>query len=326
MIIAGDIGGTKTRLALFEVNNGKLKKGPSEQYQSSEFKSLTEIISLFLSKHKTSPQIACFGVPGPVIEAKSNITNLPWLVSQEEISSQLKIPNAKLVNDLVATAAAIPILSDNEILTLHKGKKPQDTYVSGIIAPGTGLGQAYLYMNKGMPLFLPSEGGHSNFAPSNQLEIDLLKYLKQKFNHVSLEHILSGPGLINIYNFLKDSGLETEEDELKIEINNNLHAALITKNAEENKFKICVKTLDIFVDILGAHSSNFLLNIFATGGVYLGGGIVPKILKKLQDGSILKTYLDKGKMRNLVSETSLYVITNDHAAIIGAANIAFSMQ
>lgn len=323
MILAGDVGGTKTRLALYSIEGGKLTRQQMERYESSAFKSLEEIISKFLEGKNASPTAACFGIPGPVVNGTVKVTNLPWTLSEKEISEKLNIPKVKLVNDLFATAAAVPFLAGDDLLTLHKGNELGSNGVAAVIAPGTGMGQAILSMQNGKATPLASEGGHANFAPTNDLEIGLLKYLKEKKGeHVSVEHVICGPGLVNIYNYLKDTGVSTEPAELTEAFKNEAPAAVITKFAQEGKFEICVKALDIFVNALGAHCSNFLVSTLATGGIFLGGGVPPKIIKKLQDGTILKSYMAKGKMQKTVEGTALYVIKDDHAALTGAAHLA----
>lgn len=321
-IIAGDVGGTKTRLALYSDNTGKLERGDFEQFESAKFKSLEDIIDGFLKRHNASPKKACFGIPGPVINGTVKVTNLPWSLSETEISNKLAIPKVKLVNDLVATAAAIPYFSDADRVVLHQGKKVDGDCVSVVIAPGTGMGQAILVSQNGKHSTLASEGGHANFAPTNKLEFELFNYLEKKYGHVSVERVLCGPGLVNIYDFLRDTGFASEPPELKERMSKEVPAAVITTSAQEGKYELCVKALDMFVQMLGAHASNVMITVLATGGVYLGGGVPPRILKKLTDGSIVAPYIAKGKMKAQVESTPLYVIKDDHAALTGAAHIA----
>lgn len=324
-LIAGDVGGTKARLALYSINQQELKKERTERYESAKYGSFHEIAQHFLKDVTDHPIAACIGIPGPVMNGTVKVTNLPWTLSEKELSETLNIPKFKLVNDLVATAAAVPYFATDEILTLYPGKKLGAEETAAVVAPGTGLGQAFLQMRGGRVEIFPSEGGHANFAPHNDLQLELYRYLRRDSEHVSVEHVLCGPGLSNIYNFLKDSGKFGEPEELINEMKNGVPAAVISQNALQNKYDICVKTLDIFVDILGAHCSNLLLTVLAGGGIYLGGGIPPKIIDKLTDGSILESYFAKGKMRKQVEGTALYVIKDDLAALHGAARLAFQL-
>ena len=324
-ILAGDVGGTKIRLGLHTLKNQELQRTVVKQYESAKYASLSEVIKIFLDENKASVQTACFGIPGPVINGTVKVTNLPWTLSESELSSSLNIAKVRLVNDLVATAAAVPYFAADDFVTLHPGKELGKNGIAAVVAPGTGLGQAILTVKDGKVEALASEGGHANFAPNSEIEAELFLHLKKKFSHVSIEHVLCGPGLLNIYNFLKDTNYAKEAPELADEIKTRPAAAVITSFALENKSDLCVKTLDIFVNILGAHCSNLLLTVLATGGIFLGGGIPPKIMKKLTDGTILEPYLAKGKMRDQVAITALKVIKDDHAALSGAARIAASL-
>jgi len=322
MILAGDVGGTKTRLGLYTNDGTELVRKDTERYESAKFESLEKIIEKFLEGKNVEILAACFGIPGPVIDGTVKVTNLPWTLSEKEISEKLKIPKVRLVNDLVATAAAVPYLKKDDLLTLREGRPLEKNGVAAVVAPGTGMGQAILNMVNGEPEVLASEGGHANFAPINELEIELLKYMKQKFEHVSVEHLICGSGIGNIYNFLRDTGYAEEPQELREAMAAESPAPVITRFGQEGKFDLCVKTLDMFTNMLGAHCSNFMLSVMATSGVYLGGGVPPKIIKKLQDGTILKSYLAKGKMQKTVEKTALHIIKDDHAALTGAAYIA----
>jgi len=227
-----------------------------------------------------------------------------------------------LVNDLVATTAAVPFIRDDDLLVLHQGDEPSSPSTCGVLAPGTGLGQAFLFYETGHYHVLPSEGGHADFAPVTDLEIELLKYLSTKFEHVSYERVLSGPGLVNIYNFLKDTGHAQEPAELRQQVQGEDAAAVISSNAQAGEHEICVKALDLFVSVLGAQAGNLALTLVTTGGIYLGGGIPPKICEKLADGTLLSAFLSKGRLSDFVKKVPLYVIRDDHAALLGAASLA----
>lgn len=320
MILAGDADGTKTVLAIYFKDNSRLIEQVSERFNSKEYSSLDEIISQFCNKYNTKISKACIGIHGPVIDGKSTSTNLPWLLDENILSIKLNIPKFKLINDLVATAAAMPHLSNEELITLHKGNNREnrtDTYV--ILAPGTGLGQAVLYYTNGHYHIIASEGGHCDFAPSNETEIELLKYLQKKFKHVSYERVLSGQGLINIFNFLKDTGYEKIDNAFLLRLQKNDPAAEISKAGLAAENKLCVKALDIFTSVLGAQAGNLVLTLISTGGVYIGGGIPPKLINKLIDGTILNSYLNKGRLSYLTESTPMYLIKITSAPLIGAA-------
>jgi glucokinase len=322
MILAGDTGGTKTRLALYEEQQGKLMRRQTETFASGDFSSLEEIIRTFLSKNHITVKKACFGVPGPVVAGRAESTNLLWVTDEAHIARTLGINSVKLVNDLVATTSAIPFFAAEDLLILHQGMPTGRETTFGVLAPGTGLGQAFLYKQGNQFLPLPSEGGHADFAPNTEIEIALLKYLRNKFGRVSYERVLSGPGLINIYNFLKDTGVVAEPPEMKKRMAEENPAAVISAAGQSGEFAICVQALDIFAAILGAQAGNLALTMLTTGGVYLGGGIPPKIVQKLIDGIVVKAYLSKGRLSDFVKAIPLYVIRDDHAALLGSAHLA----
>jgi len=325
MILAGDTGGTKTRLALYELDGAKLHRQTTETFVSRDYPGLEEIVDVFLDRNRATVKAACFGVPGPVVNGAAKTTNLPWQLQEEKIAQTVGINAVRLVNDLVATTAAIPHFSPDELFTLYEGSLESEKKICAVLAPGTGLGQAFLFRDNGHYHVIASEGGHSDFAPTNELEIELLHYLKKKFEHVSYERVLCGPGLHNIYNFLKNSERALEPAELAIRFAGKDPSAVIAAAGLAGEFDICAKALDIFASILGAQAGNLALTLLATGGVYLGGGIPPKILPKIKEGATVASYLDKGRLSDVVKKTPLYVIRDDHAALLGAASLAMEM-
>ena len=322
MILAGDTGGTKTRLALYEQIGGKFVRQQTETFSSPDYASLEEIIRNFLAKNHVTVKQACFGVPGPVVDGRAVSTNLPWLTDERHITRTLGISSVRLVNDLVATTSSLPFLSPADLLTLHPGLPTGKETTFGVVAPGTGTGVGILYKNGEQFLPLPSEGGHADFAPNTPVEIELLQYLRQKFGRVSYERLLCGPGLVNIYNFLKDSGAAPEPPELAKKMREENPAAVISTIGQSGEFEICVQALDIFVSVLGAKAGSLTLTMLTTGGIYLGGGIPPKITQKLLDGTIIKAFLNKGRLSDFVKSVPLYVIRDDHAALLGSAYLA----
>ncbi len=334
-ILAGDAGGTKTRLALYR------QSGPPDlhdleclvvtDFESKSAPSLEAIAQGFLERHKSAGRIkaACIGMPGPVVYGTIRATNLPWQIEEKALAGNLGIQRFRLVNDHVATAAAIPLLGPDDFEELHPGLEDRESRVFALLAPGTGLGQAYLCLDEhGRHHPFPSEGGHVEFAPKDELEFDLLKYLLDKFrSRLSIERVLSGPGLVNIYSFLRDRSYCEEPAQLREEVDAAHHpASVITGHGLAGRFPICVRTLDIFAGLLGSRAGDVVLTYLSTGGLYLGGGIPPKIISKLREGVVVDAYLRKGRLSPLVESTPLRVIMNEHAALLGAASIAAGLR
>jgi glucokinase len=330
MLIAGDIGGTKTRIGLFERRAGRVEIIVSEQYASKDFASLEDILALFLKTHagciKGKLAAACFGLPGPVVNERVKVTNLPWEVVHSNVCRQLDTHSTKLVNDLVSTAAAIPSFEPENLQIVYGAAGMADKAAScAVVAPGTGIGHSLIHREAGCSVLLASEGGHANFAPTNDLEIELLKYLQSKLPHVSVESVLSGPGLLNIHSFLKDTkrGVEPAED---LQVGAPLvTASVIVQRALAGSCDLSVQTIEIFCHILGAHCSNIALTYLSIGGIYLGGGIPPKIAKFLTSGKFLEGYLKKGKQLERVEATPVFIIKDDYAALYGSAAIASTL-
>ena len=321
MILAGDIGGTKTNLGLF--TQGKRRPLPKviETFSSQNAPDLEHIIRQFLEIHPASVTHACFGVAGPVVDGKSKTTNLPWNISEDQIKKQFHFQHVRLVNDLTATAMAIPLLNRDEFFPLNQADSIKDQNLA-LIAPGTGLGKAILIYQNGRYLPVPSEGGHADFAPNSETETELWRYLHQRYGHVSIERVVSGSGLVNIYTWLKDSGRLNEPDWLRQKLKEMDPAKTITEAALANKDVGCVKALNMFVSIFGAVAGNLALTGITTSGVYLGGGIPPKILSKFKEDIFMEAFTNKGRFKGLLEKIPVKVILNDKAALIGAAYCA----
>ena len=336
MILAGDVGGTKTRLAICQLENGRIIRQQTDTFVSRDYSCLEEVVQDFINKYGVSVTKSCFGVPGPVVNGEAKATKLPWHFKEERISSELNIPTVKLVNDLVATAAAVPHLMPEDLYVLYEGEPQSSTAegqsqnsgsgnkedVIGVLAPGTGLGQAYVYTNAGQRYIMASEGGHADLAPTNEQEAKLFQYLMSKHDHVSYDRVLSGPGLNSIYTFLKETGFASEPPELEKRLREEDPGKVITTTGKTGEYELCAEALNIFASILGAQAGNMVLNLLATGGIYLGGGIPAGIYEKLADGMTVNSYLKKGRLSYLVEKTPLYVILDDHTALLGAAYIA----
>jgi glucokinase len=321
MILAGDIGGTNARLAYFQPQNGSLRLVSERIFPSREHSELGEIVSEFLRDSTTLPEVACFGVAGPVRNGRVETSNLPWIVEQSRLAKQIHLPATLLINDLEANAWGIGALAAGDLVSLNQvsGKAVGN---QAVIAPGTGLGEAGLFWDGERHHVFACEGGHTDFAPQGDLQIELLRFLRARFGHVSYERILSGPGLVNVYEFLKESGCGQESAEFGTELKNGDAAAAISHAAQGNSNPLAAKALDVWISVYGAEAANLALKAMATGGLFLGGGISPKILTKLTGGSFMQAFLDKGRMRPLVESIPVQVITNDRAGLMGAARCA----
>lgn len=313
MILAGDVGATKTHLALFEMAEPR-KCVADEKYKSRDYDSLTAIIKKFLSGKNIKISRACFGVPGAVVHGKCHPTNLPWLTEEANIAAALNIPLVRLINDLEANAFGIPCLYPQEFFLLNAGTAQAGN--QALISAGTGLGEAGLFWNGEKQLPFATEGGHASFAPENELESALLNYLKREFEHVSFERILSGTGLCRIYQFLLDTGQESVNERIKIDAE---APKTITERALKGSCKACKKALEMFVAIYGSEAGNLALKLFAVGGIFIGGGIAPKILPALKEGEFIKRFCAKGRMKTLLAQIPIKVILNENTALLGAA-------
>ncbi len=320
MILAGDVGGTKVDLALFKFTEGKLTPYREKRYPAREYSGLEEIVREFMGADKTSA--ACFGVPGPVREGRLRLTNLPWTLDSRELAADLDIDYVFLINDLEANGYGIAELDATQIYTLSEGD-PRQIGNRALISAGTGLGQCFMVWDGRHHTPYPSEGGHCDFAPRNEDEIDLLRFLRQKYNgRISFERVVSGQGLTNIYEFLREvRGIE-EPAWLAERMATEDPNAVITELAMAAKSEICEKTTDMFVSAYGAEAGNLALKILSVGGLYLGGGIAPRILEKLKDGTFLKAFADKGRLSQLLVNTPVRVILESRIAVVGAAAYA----
>lgn len=327
MLIAGDIGGTKTNIALYSGDSNPYEPIVEATFASKQYASLEEIVSEFLTQTGAEVTVGTFGVAGPVIQGSSAVTNLGWTVSETSLQDAFHLDSVRVVNDLVATASAIPVLEEDDLLTINEGKHIPKGPIS-VIAPGTGLGEAYMTWMGDRYYAHPSEGGHADFSPSNNLELGLLNYLYDIFGHVSTERVCSGSGIPNIYNYLKSIDFAKEPAWLKMQ----LAAApdptpiIVTTALEDpNKCPLCTETVNLFVSILGAEAGDLALTFMATGGVYLGGGIPPRIWPILQSDRFLDSFYDKGRFRKLMEQVPVYVILNTDAALLGAASLGLDL-
>jgi glucokinase len=317
LILAGDVGGTKTRLGLYRVSETASRLLTSTTYPSKAYRGLASIIDEFL-RGQERISAASFGVAGPVVKGSAVATNLPWKISEASLRGVLNLKDISLINDLVANAYGIEVMEKSDFTVLNRGGKPAGN--RAILSAGTGLGAAIVFWAGDRYIPSPSEGGHVEFGPRNRLELGLLRYLFERFGHVSYERVLSGAGLYNIYQFLRDEGkYGTEPGWLASRLAKEDPAAVIAEAAGSGKSRLCAAALELFASIYGAAAGNLALQTMATGGMYIGGGIAPKIIWKLKDAAFMKAFKDKGRLSSIVERIPVRVIMNDRAALLGAA-------
>lgn len=326
LILAGDVGGTKTNLGLYRISGDMFEPVRDHLYRTAEFRSLADACSDFL-RGETAGRVeaACFGVPGPVIEGEAHATNVPWVMREDNLAREMGGKPVRLINDLAATAYGVLHLKESEIAVLQKGSLRPHTGNIAVIAAGTGLGEASLVHEEGRFYAVASEGGHADFAPRNDEQIALYRFLQSEFGHVSVERVLSGPGLFSIYRFLRQTRTAPEPSWLTAQLKGDDPTAAVSEAAMEGRDAACVHALEMFVDIYGAEAGNMALKVLALGGVYLGGGIAPKILPALKDGRFIRAFLDKGRLGEMLAGIEVRVSLNPAAALLGAAHRAHAM-
>jgi glucokinase len=318
MILAGDIGGTSTRLAIFDADSGPLAVRAEERYPSAGYAGLLEIVREFTATQPFPIGSACFGIAGPVRDGRVETPNLPWVIEARALAAELGVPRVSLLNDLEANAWGVFTLGGADVATLAAGRPPHDGNAA-IISAGTGLGEAgYFWDGRRLRPFA-SEGGHASFAPHDEVTIELYHWLHRRHGHVSWERVLSGPGLVNIFNFLRDSQRGDEPKWLAEEIEAGDAAAAISKAALAESSELAVHALDLFVTFYGAEAGNLALKMKATQGVWIGGGIAPKILPRMKRPGFLEAFHDKGRFRAFLEAVPVRVILNDKTALRGAA-------
>ena len=321
MILAGDIGGTKTNLGLFNVADGALTSRIQQSFPSKRFSGLESILDEFMSTAgRPSVEAACFGVAGPIIDGRSLTPNLPWILESESLASELELERVILINDVEATAHGIGELKLGEFALLNQGVVEQGN--AALIAAGTGLGSASLFWDGEKHVPSASEGGHMDYAPRDALQTRMMLHLLEKHGHVSIERVLSGPGLFTIYEFLRDTGYAEESPVIAKRIEQNDPSSVVSHAALNHECGLSEKALDMFVSIFGATAGNIALMLKAVAGVYVGGGIAPKIIVKLEDGTFMKAFTAKGRLAPLLEAIPVRVILNDKTALLGAARVA----
>ncbi len=329
-VLAGDIGGTKTLLQIAECTNGRCRAVRAQRFDSGAYGGLSSIVGEFLEGEKSGRiKAACFGIAGPIRETPKGqsvkVTNLPWEIHARELKRRFRIPRLHLINDFQAIGYGIEALGRKDLVVLQKGRAFRHG-PRALIGAGTGLGQGILFWQRDHYEPVATEGGHANFAPVNELQVELTRHLLKTVGRTSWELVLSGHGLIRLYGFLKEQGVARESAEVAQAMHDGDPAAAITRAALEQNDPLASRTLDLFVEIYGAQAGNLALTAGARGGVYVAGGIAPKIISRLTDGRFLRAFLGKGKMSSYVEAIPVRVITNPETGLIGAALAAARLR
>lgn len=326
IVLAGDVGGTKTDLALFETagHGGALRLVRDATLPSQEFSSLELAIERFLDAGPRPPiDAVCLGVAGPVVDGRAQATNLPWVIDEKLLAYAIPSPRVKLLNDLEVAAHGVLALPEEDLRTLQAGVPRRGNLV--LIAAGTGLGEALIIRDGERRIVIPSEGGHGDLAPRNELEDDLVRYLRKEFGRVSCERVLAGAGLVNVYRFLRDTGWAKESPDVAERMKKENPSAVITELGLPKRDALCDKTLDVFVSVYGAAAGNLALTAMAVGGVLVGGGIAPRMIERLAAGGFVAAFRDKGRLAPLMESIPIHVSLNPRAPLFGAAHVAAEM-
>lgn len=320
-LLAGDIGGTKTTLAVVSCDDS-LETLAEATFPSRDYPDLETLAADFLARTHVSVENACFGVAGPVSRGRSRITNLPWTMDEDRLREALGLSRVVLINDLLAIATAVPFLDPAMCHALQTGR-PEPGGAVAVVAPGTGLGESFLVRDGARYRAHSSEGGHVDFAPRNALEADLLEFTRAKYGHVSYERVCSGLGIPNLYDFLKAQNAAAEPPWLaeRLQVAPDRTPVIVDAGTgREPACALCAGAIDLFASILGAEAGNLALKVLATGGVYLAGGIPPRILTTLEQGTFLRSFRDKGRFSDLLTDVPVHVVTEPRVALLGAAH------
>ena len=324
IVLAGDIGGTKSDLALFETQAGGLRMVRDATLPSRDFASLELAIEQFLSSGpRPGIDAVCLGVAGPVVDGRCQATNLPWVIDEKLLTYAIPSPRVKLLNDLEIAAHGVMRLPEEELRTLQIGMPRRGNLV--LIAAGTGLGEALIIRDGNRRIVIPSEGGHGDLAPRNELEDDLVRYLRKEFGRVSCERVLAGPGLFNCYRFLRDTGWAKESPAVAARMQKENPSAIVTELGLPRQDALCDKALDLFVSVYGAEAGNLALTAMAVGGVLISGGIAPRIIERMAGGGFVAAFRDKGRLAPLMETMAINVSLNPRAPLFGAAHVAAEM-
>jgi glucokinase len=320
-VLAGDVGGTNARLALVEMDGRRARIVREERYPSREFPGLTPIVRGFLGTAGGLPDRAAFGIACPVVGDDCTAPNLPWSVNAVRLGAEIGIRRTSIMNDFVAVGYGVEQLGPSDLATLQEGVAVPEGPIA-LIGAGTGLGQGFLLWEKDHYRVFPSEGGHGDFAPGNELQSGLLRSLRERFGRVSWERLVSGPGIANTYQYLLAAGVAAEGTAVRQEMQQEDQATVIVRHAVGGTDCLAGRTLDVFCEVFGAQAGNLALTVVATGGVYLAGGIAPRLVERLRAGAFLSAFHNKGRLSELLSRMPVHVITNPNVGLLGAAAVA----
>lgn len=321
IVLAGDVGGTNARIATVELNGRTARVAQQSRYPSRDYPGLTPIVRGFCEGLASRPDRACFGIACPVVGDDCTAPNLPWTINARKLADEIGIPRSTIINDFVAVGYGVELLGPADLATLQEGT-PATQGPIALIGAGTGLGQGFLLWEGDHYRVLPSEGGHGDYAPHNKLQTGLLQFLHEQFGRVSWERLLSGAGMVNLYRYLLAAGAAPEQPSVCSEMEKEDPAAVITRHALAKTDCLADRALDLFCELLGAQAGNLALTVISTGGVYLAGGIAPRIAERLKSGPFLTAFRDKGRMTELLSRIPVHVITNPNVGLLGAAAVA----
>lgn len=316
IVLAGDVGATKTNLALYKTEKGQVMLQYEAQYKSRHYKNIFDLIRAFIGNNLPFPDSICLGVAGPVFQGQARLSNIDWEINADDLSAHFNIKKVRLINDLEATAYGLAMLNDSDVVTIHHGDDTAHGNAA-IIAPGTGLGEAGLYWDGNYYHPFATEGGHADFAARNEFDFDLYNFLRKKFGHVSWERLVCGPGIVNIYQFLRDEKKQEVPEWLREEIAKGDAPAVISRHVSESE--ICKETMRLFIRFLAYESANLVLKLKATGGLFIGGGIAPKIVALLENNAFYSSFCQSGRLNYLLEKVPVKIILNDKTALLGAA-------
>jgi glucokinase len=321
MILAGDIGGTKTYLGRFAVDAGRPVPVEIKSFQTRSYTGLEHMVQEFLGR-RCDVEVAAFGIPGPVVNERVDVTNVPWSLEASSLARSLKLRTVHLLNDLVATGYGIQALTGDELFVLNKGISTEQQ-TEALIAAGTGLGECVLQWHGCERTVLPCEAGHAGFAPHDSLQAELLQYLMRSSMYVCQERVLSGPGLVSIYNFLRDTRRGSENKVVAEAMREGDPAAVIAVHSEAGDDELSCRAMEVFLTAYGSEAGNLAVRTMALGGIYVGGGIAPKIARLLARGEFMRAFVEKERMEGMMPRIPVRVIMDDRTALRGAASFAF---
>lgn len=320
-VLAGDVGGTNARLAVVEVADGRAVVRHQQTYPSAQYPGLAPIVRAFCGEVGTRPERACIGMACPVVEDECRATNLPWTVDARALAAHAGIPRVAVINDFRAVGYGLALLDPADLVTLQRGE-PKERAPIALIGAGTGLGEAFLLWCGDCYEVFSSEGGHGDFAPRDEREAGLARFLQRQYGHASRERVVSGPGIAQAYRYLTTTGVAPEQPAVRAELEREDPAAVITRHALAGTDPLCQLALDLFINAFGAQAGNLALTLLARGGVYLAGGIAPRIVPTLGAGGFLRAFRDKGRMSDFLANVPVHVITNPQVGLLGAAAVA----